>query len=147
MRQSLWTIVCLFAAVTVVAAQDPPVKDAQPTAREERASLRRDSAAPLLTPPSTTPEMWLYEQERLRYEDPKQAVRRNAEYRWAQRAKRIESMRWFGMSNSRPLATTGMYYDTYSPTWVGNTFHPYEWSGVGGPTVVYGPGVFLAPGY
>src|SRR5437868_15523213 len=52
-----------------------------------------------LTP---TPDMWCYEQERRRWEDPQTLVRANAEERAAQRHARIAAMSWYGMSNSRP---------------------------------------------
>jgi hypothetical protein len=110
-------------------------------------SLRRDAPPSTLTPPATTPEMWFYEQERLRYEDPKTAVRRHAEYRFAQQQRRIESRKWFGISNSRPIASPNPWYDTYSPMWVSNTAYPYEWSGVGYPAIIYRGGGFVAPGY
>jgi len=105
---------------------------------ERRQSLRRDWQ-PSLTAPPSSPELWLYEQERQRYEDPKAAVRRAAEYRATQRQRRIESRKWFGYSNSRPIASPNPWYDTYSPMWVGNSFFPYEWAGVG-PSVAVRPG-------
>jgi hypothetical protein len=128
-------------------AQEPdldiePVKQAEPP-KKERTDLRRD--VPTLSPPTTTPEMWLYEQERIRSEDPKTIVRRNAEIRYAQMQRRIESRKWYGMSNSRPVASPNPWYDTYSPSWVSNTWHPYEWSGGGyGATYRYG---FIVPAY
>ena len=54
-----------------------------------------------LTP---TAQMWFYEQERRRWDDPKQAVRRKAEFKAAQRRQRIEARRWYGYSNMRPQA-------------------------------------------
>ncbi len=53
-----------------------------------------------------TPEMWFYDQAARQYRDPKMAVRAKAEFRNDQRMRRIESMKWFGMSNSRPHANT-----------------------------------------
>jgi hypothetical protein len=135
----------LLSAATL-RAQNPRENGTEFSAtRREPTTLRRD-AGPTLTPPATTPEMWFYEQERLRYEDPKSAVRRHAEYRFAQQQRRIESRKWFGLSNSRPIASPNPWYDTYSPGWVANTFHPYEWSGVGYPAVIYRSG-FVAPGF
>jgi hypothetical protein len=104
-----------------------------------RAVVRRE-AEPTLSPPTPTPEMWLYEQELKRHDDPKLAVRRAAEYRATQRQRRIESRKWFGLSNSRPVASPNPWYETYSPMWTGNTAFPYEWSGAGGPAVAYRPG-------
>jgi hypothetical protein len=106
-------------------------------------SLRRDVDSPKTSTPSPqrdvvpervtvsvtqTPEMWFYEQERSRWEDPQEAVRRNAEFRASQRAYRIASSRWYGMSNSRPAANPTPLCGSYSPTWVSNSpFDPNQW--------------------
>jgi hypothetical protein len=121
----------LLLASTAFGQQPPP-----------RVDLRRDAppAAPKLEAPATTPEMWIYQQERQRYDDPKTAVRRNAEFVTAHRMMRIESRKWFGYSNSRPIASPNPWYDTYSPQWVGNTPYPYEWAGVGSAGVGYRTG-------
>ena len=76
---------------------------------------------------TATPELWLYEQERQRYEDPKTAVRRKAEFRTAQRLGRIEAMKWFGMSNSRPVVYHTPTVGPYAPSWVGNGFDAGAW--------------------
>jgi hypothetical protein len=138
-------LILLSSATLRAQAARDNVTDAA-ASRREQPSLRRDVAAPTLTPPATTPEMWFYEQERVRYEDPKSAVRRHAEYRFAQQQRRIESRKWFGLSNSRPVASPNPWYDSYSPMWVSNTAYPYEWSGVGYPAVIYRSG-FVAPNY
>jgi hypothetical protein len=107
---------------------------------EEPRNIRREQTTMAtqgtLTP---TPEMWFYEQERTRYEDAKSAVRRKAEFRAAQRAQREASMKWFGMSNSRPTASPTPIAGTYSPTWVGNTHDPYRWATGATTTVVVRP--------
>lgn len=97
-----------------------------------------------------TPEMWFYQQEMRRYEDPRAAVRRKAEYRAAQRQRRIAAMDWYGYSNSRPQANpTPFAGGPYAAGWVSNNYrYPLQWSG-GGRTVVYGarsfaPGAFWA---
>ncbi|HUY89588.1 MAG TPA: hypothetical protein VMV10_12710 [Pirellulales bacterium] len=86
-----------------------------------------------------TPEMWFYQQEMRRYEDPRAAVRRKAEFRAAQRQRRIAAMDWYGFSNSRPLANpTPFSGGVYAPGWISNNNrHPMQWSG-GGRTVNYG---------
>jgi len=43
-----------------------------------------------------------YEEQLRRYDDPKEAVRRKAEFRAAQRQRRIAAMKWYGYSASRP---------------------------------------------
>ena len=80
--------------------------------------------------------MWFYEQERLRYQDPKNAVRANAEFRAAQRMRRRAALKWYGLSNSRPTANTDPVHGTYSPRWISNGYNPSHWSGVGNTTVV-----------
>lgn len=134
----LFTFASLLATVAVAHAQDEGATSPEPTP-PVRNTLRRD-VEPSLGLPAPSVQTWLYEQERKRYLDPKEAVRRNAEYRAIQRQRRIESRNWFGYSNSRPLASPNPWYDTYSPMWTGNSAYPYEWSGVGGPAVVFHPG-------
>ncbi|MEQ8787321.1 MAG: hypothetical protein RIC55_13530 [Pirellulaceae bacterium] len=82
---------------------------------------------------SLTPEMLMYLQAMRRYDDPKQAVRRNAEMKAAQRRQRLASMEWFGYSNQRPQASVTPFMGTYSPVWTGNSWDPYRWVGVGYP--------------
>lgn len=87
-----------------------------------------------------TPEMWLYEQERIRYEDPKMAVRRKAELRGAQRASRLAALKWYGMSNSRPsVAVTPSMGGSYSPYWGSNSYDPMRWRPEVAPVVVMQP--------
>lgn len=76
-----------------------------------------------------TPEMWFYQEEMRRREDPRVAVREKAEFRAAQRQRRIAAMKWFGLSNSRPVANPTPFTSQYSPGWVSNTHSPYQWSG------------------
>ena len=79
-----------------------------------------------------TPEMWYYDQAMRQYKDPRMAVRANAEFRADQRHRRLESMKWFGFSNSRPRASSDPFHGDYSPGWVANTgYYPARWSGVG----------------
>ena len=83
-----------------------------------------------------TPEMWIYEQERIRYEDPKTAIRHRAELRAAQRGGRIASLKWYGMSNSRPRASSTPTMSSYSPYWGSNTYDPNRWRPYSTPSVV-----------
>lgn len=88
-----------------------------------------NSASPETTVTRTqTPEMWFYEQERSRHDDPAQAVRRNAERRAQQRAERLASQKWFGISNSRPIVNpTPSMGGMLAPTWGSNTYDPNRW--------------------
>ncbi|MGH7139200.1 MAG: hypothetical protein ACREHD_25935 [Pirellulales bacterium] len=79
-----------------------------------------------------TPEMWLYVQERSRHDDPKEAVRRKAEYRTAQRQRRIAAREWFGYSNARPRANSDPWHSEYSAHWsANNAVRPDQWIGNG----------------
>jgi hypothetical protein len=76
--------------------------------------------------------MWFYEQYMRQYQDPKMAVRANAEFRANQRQRRLEAMRWFGFSNSRPRVSADPFNGDYAPVWTSNnSAYPYRWSGVG----------------
>jgi hypothetical protein len=86
--------------------------------------------------PGETPEMWFYEQERRRSEDPQAIVIANAQQRAAERHARLAAMAWFGMSNSRPQANPDPVHGPYSPRWVSNGYQPAEWVGAGGSTTV-----------
>jgi len=78
-----------------------------------------------------TPEMWFYDQAMRRYMDPKMMVYAKANLRAQQRQSRIASMKWFGLSNSRPRASSDPFHNDYSPGWFSNPgFYPYRWSGV-----------------
>jgi hypothetical protein len=84
-----------------------------------------------------TPEMWFYEQSMRQYHDPKLAVRQAAEFRAEQRQRRLESMKWFGLSNQRPWASSDPLHNDYSPRWTGNNYYyPERWSGASGTPVV-----------
>jgi hypothetical protein len=120
---------------------------AAPAARADDAQMRRQVAAPLrnqfeairepwapgedLKVQDVTPEMWLYQQEMRRYNDPLQAVRQNAATRADQRRARLATQQWFGFSNTRPQASPVPFMDMYSPTWVSNSWNPYAWIGSG----------------
>jgi hypothetical protein len=133
MSKLFWMGVVLIGVTRLAQAQGPaPARD-----------LRRDAPAPVTQPPaaiSPTPEMWFYEQERTRYEDPKDAVRRKAEARSTQRASRMASLKWYGMSNSRPAASTTPYFGSYAPHWSASGLDPNRWRAAAPTTVVVRPG-------
>jgi hypothetical protein len=125
----LWLLSAVsLACCAAVSAQEP----AKPAG-----DMRRDYAPVVVSP---TPEMWFYEQERTRHDDPKLAVRRRAEFKAAQRSSRIASLHWYGMSNSRPTASTTPWFSTYSPTWASNSADPYSWNATGQAGILFNPG-------
>lgn len=122
-----WIPLCLLLVVA-----------ARPCAAQEEAfeeSVVNTAHTPAVAMPRT-PEMWIYEQERIRYEDPKTAIRRRAELRGERRADRIATMKWYGMSNSRPRAFCTPSMSSYSPYWGSNTYDPSRWRPYASPTVV-----------
>jgi hypothetical protein len=118
---------------------------ARPCAAQEESLDVQVKGSRAASPPSPsmsishTPEMWFYEQERIRYEDPKMAVRRRAELRAAQRSERIAAQEWYGINNSRPMVSTTPMFESYSPYWSSNTYDPKRWRPYGTPTAVLVP--------
>lgn len=91
----------------------------------------RPSYSPSVTKSSevtATPEMWFYEQERLRNEDPNTMARARAEYEANQRQARLAALKWYGMSNSRPMAGTDTNNGVFAPKWTGNMAFGNDWS-------------------
>lgn len=136
--------VCLaVAAAALLAARAEAQQPRRNEARFSTAASEKPVVSGMLeTTPSMaqmTPEMWFYQQEMRRYDDPRMAVRRKAEFRAAQRQRRIAAMDWYGFSNLRPTANpTPFSGGVYGPGWTSNNFRrPMEWSG-GGRTVTYG---------
>ena len=77
--------------------------------------------------PTVTPEMWFYAQEMQRYDDPKEMVRRNAEFRAAERRSRIARAKWMGFSKARPIAEHTPFTSGYSPAWIARPLPPVYW--------------------
>ena len=99
----------------------------------ERAVERQEASLSDLPTASITPEMWFYLEEQKRHDDPRQAVRRKAEQKAAERSARLAAMKWYGYSNLRPQASATPWMGTYSPYWAGNSWDPYQHVGVGWP--------------
>jgi hypothetical protein len=109
------------------ASQRVTMSPARPAAQSERLPGNGN-----LSLSEMTPQMWLYMQERDRHDNPKEAVRRKAEYRAAQRQRRIAAREWFGYSNARPSANADPYMAGYSPHWsANNAQRPDQWIGNG----------------
>lgn len=126
--------VVLIAAGHARAQQPREQRKPAPVQATAGTSTSAPSGSQLAAP---TAEMWLYQQELLRREDPRTAVREKAEFRAAQRQRRIAARKWFGLSNARPVASpTPGYGDPWSPSWASNTWSPYRWSGYGHTTTI-----------
>lgn len=135
MKKLTWT----FALATLLAGVSSAAlcQGQQPVA--PRAAVQTETVPDSI---ASSPEYWLYLNEQRRYDDPRQAVRRNAEAVASQRRARIAAMKWFGYSNSRPQANPVPFMATYSPGWSSNGWDNYRWEGTsGGPsTVIINPG-------
>jgi hypothetical protein len=122
-----WLIPALFVSLALAAL---PARALEPT------SQVRSSPGEV----APTPEMWFYQQYMQQYQDPKMMVRRNAEMKADQRERRLESSRWFGLSNSRPKANVDPINGDYSPGWASNNdWYPDRWVGVGATRVIVQP--------
>jgi hypothetical protein len=124
MKSFLLALSFNFLVVATASAQKPAVEKVNRFAPLPRESHVVSSGE--LTP---TPEMWFYEQERRRWEDPLTIVRANAAEQAAQRHARIAAMAWYGMSNSRPNVSPDPTDSPFAPHWRSNGYQPAEWIG------------------
>ena len=123
---------CGLLLAAVPAFAQPPRASQRLAAPQGRKAAEQDKALSLngLSMSEMTPEMWLYMQEMHRHDDPKTAVRRKAEYRTAQRERRIAAREWFGYSNARPTVNPDPLHAGYSAHWAANNaMRPDQWIG------------------
>jgi hypothetical protein len=121
-RQAIYSALFLLLAATPLRAEKPVA-----------IGLGADTA---VSPGElkSTPEMYFYDQAMRQYKDPKTAVRAKADFRDEQRQRRLESMKWFGFSNSRPRASSDPFHNDYSPGWVSCPgYYPARWNGMQQP--------------
>ncbi len=116
----LWLAAVALTAMACVAEAKNPRLMGEGTSQEPSFSMGE------LTP---TPSMWLYQQQMSQYKDPKESVRRQAQYTAWQRQQRLAAQKWYGMSNSRPRANFTPFTGYYSPSWVGTVNEPFAWPG------------------
>jgi hypothetical protein len=89
---------------------------------------------------AATPDMWFYEQSLRQYNDPRSVIRQKAEFRTAERMRRLAALRWFGFSNSRPSVGIDPIHGDYGPFWSsGNVYQPFRWAGGRTATIVVTP--------
>ncbi|MDH3716547.1 MAG: hypothetical protein OES79_00375 [Planctomycetota bacterium] len=116
-RSGLLAAAVLMACVCVVdiRADDADKHDADKHIADKHvADLHQTEAEVSLVDVQPTPEMWFYVQERRRYDDPRTAVRRKAEYRAQQRQQRIAAMKAFGDSKQRPRVEHSVFYSMFT---------------------------------
>jgi len=111
---------CLTASVAL--AQNPVRPSGGAAARPDTVSSVRTGEV------QATPEMWFYEQQMNRYNNPQEMVRQNAAFDAAQRKQRLTAMKWYGFSNSRPMVNPTPFGATYGQTWTSATVKPYSWA-------------------
>jgi hypothetical protein len=85
---------------------------------------------------ATTDDAWYYRPAPTRAE-PKSIAQQKAELRAAQRMQRLEALRWYGFSNSRPTATAMPFTTMYSPAWQQPGGRPFAWHMSSRPVVIY----------
>lgn len=74
--------------------------------------------------------------------DSKTIIQQKAAQEAEQRANRRAARKWFGFSNSRPVAGVDCIHGDYAPRWTSNHPHyPFRWVGVGGGVVSWLPAI------
>ena len=127
------------------AAPAAQVTPAVPAAVAQPAPAIRRTVPPVAAPSASPSDQavpqssaaFFYMQEKERLDDPKQAIRRAAEFRASQRRRRIQSAKWFGYSKARPTTSHVPWMGSYGAKWVGNSYNPNHWRGTGSRTAVY----------
>ncbi len=140
-----------YALALVLALVPTAAAFAQKPATEKPAAEKANADRPVAAAPAPrdtirvgsmgelvpTPEMWFYEQERRRGDDPQLIVRANAQQRAADRHARIASLAWYGLSNSRPSVSPDPVQGDFAPRWTSGNYMPMRWNGGGpGPTII-----------
>ena len=93
-------------------------------------------AAPAPEAPAAAPgETWYYRSSPER-EPTFTVAQLKAQQRGAQRMARLEAMRWYGMSGSRPTATPMPWSTMYSPAWQMPGGRPFAWYVTHRPVVI-----------
>jgi len=104
------TIICGVALLLACGAV--PAVAQSPADTDQGANAKRDA--------------WYYDSGEMKV-DPLQAHMQKAAQRGAQRAARIASMNWYGMSNARPTASATPFTGMYSPAWQTPGGRPFAW--------------------
>lgn len=118
-----------------VPAPTEPVAAPPLTALPVTAAVPTPPPAPVAATPSpgegpSSAETQSYLRRTARDREQSESVYRAAVARAEQRTRRLESQRWFGISNARPMVSPDPYNGDYGPTWVSNNpYFPYRWVG------------------
>jgi hypothetical protein len=87
------------------------------------------------TPANPVPETWTYRPSPERTPNFTLAQQK-AQLRGAQRMARLEALRWYGFSNSRPTASALPWTTMYSPAWQQPGGRPFAWYTSTRPVVI-----------
>jgi hypothetical protein len=140
MHRPILALACLAILATAAHSAEPPdnIKrlSAETAIPAPVSGPGQYAPAPQMT---VTPEMWFYEQEQRRYDDPRTAIRAQAALKTAQRQARLAAMQWYGLSNSRPSVTVDPLHCVYSPRWTSSGYNPSDWLGPSTTTILYVP--------
>lgn len=98
-------------------------------------ALAQEFSEEATAPPAPVTESW-YPKVEKRTDAPTVAQQKAME-RGAQRMARLEAMRWYGFSNSRPTATAMPFTTMYSPAWQQPGGRPFAWYSSSRPIVIY----------
>ena len=72
-------------------------------------------------------QSWYYNQPTSYQPNPRQIIHQKAQARALARQARLASLRWYGMSNSRPTAASTPFMSLYSPVWQMPGGRPFAW--------------------
>ena len=64
-------------------------------------------------------------------------ARQKAMQRGQERMSRLQAMKWYGFSNSRPTAATLPFTSMYSPAWQQPGGRPFAWYTSSRPVIIY----------
>ncbi len=102
------------------------------------AALAKEAASPEKASQGTAEKEWYYGPTKNQPET-KSLGRQKAELRARQRLARMESMRWYGFSASRPTAAGIPFTTMYAPAWTRPGNRPFAWYTSQRPTVIVSP--------
>ena len=99
------------------------------------AAQAQEPVAPPAEPAPAGAEGWYYRQAPER-ETTLTLAQQKAQMRGAQRMARLEALRWYGFSNSRPTASPIPWTTMYSPAWQAPGGRPFAWHMSSRPVVI-----------
>jgi hypothetical protein len=80
---------------------------------------------------------WSYQPLTTYQPNPRAIIHQKAMARAEQRATRLASLSWYGMSNLRPTASATPFTSLYSPAWQTPGGRPFAWYSNGRPTYLF----------